>query len=271
MEQTFHKQAFILLAHKQKEYLAQIKDEIMKREQILAVDLEDFNPIYFFIPCHISMYSIRLPQIHPVYPYAVLFKCPNAATLIADIMEEVSDIIANSREEGIICIIPENFITQLQEAYVPTKLKKLNNLLDENNILFENEINDKWDLLDKIVQIADENHLLNDAQVFRHSLIKRERIQSTGIGDGLAFPHVRCDSVIKPFMIIIIHKQGLPFDALDNDKVRLIISLGFSKSCDSYLPILSELNRILMSEKNRQDLLACTTPSDVIRFFQKEF
>lgn len=273
MEQTFHKQAFILLAHKHKEYLAQIKAEIMKREHILAIDLENFTPVYFFIPCHLSMYSVRLPQMHPVYPYAVLFKCPNASTLIADIMEEVSDIIARSREEGIICVIPEDFVAQLQKAYIPPEPEELRvqDLLTESNIIFETEIQDKWDLLDKIVQVANENGLLNDVALFRHSLLKREKIQSTGIGEGLAFPHVRCDSVIKPFMMLIVVKNGIDFEALDREKVKLIMVLGFPKEGESHLPILSTLNRILIVEKNKQELLNCQTPAEVINFFKKEF
>ena len=85
--------AFVLLAHNDQEYLNQIKVKILEQESIRAVDIDQVPAVYGFTPCHLSMYSLRLPHLQSRYQHAVVFKCASASTLIADIMAGVSDVV----------------------------------------------------------------------------------------------------------------------------------------------------------------------------------
>ena len=273
MKGAFHKNAFILLAHKNQDYLNQIKSEIMKKEHIYAVDIEDLTAVYAFVPCHLSMYSLRRPNLRVIYPHAVLFRCAKASTLIADIMTEVADVVCKNGEEGIVCIIPEDLIEKLQK-HSPPKLAgdqmELAQLLDPENIIFDQGGKDKWTILKSLCQIAYDRKLVDDQNVFFDSITKREQIQSTGIGGGLAFPHVRCPSVKQPFLIIMLCQTDVNFESLDDNPVRFIALIGFPDDGPSHLPILSQLNGLLLDEKTKQHLLSCHNSNDVIRFIRKE-
>src|ERR1700724_4465544 len=69
-------------------------------------------------------------------------------------------------------------------------------------------------------------HTLNvrDDIVF-NALLKREELGSTGVGNGVALPHVRLEQVKKPFGILARLKQPIDFDAIDGQPVDLVCLL----------------------------------------------
>ena len=57
-----------------------------------------------------------------------------------------------------------------------------------------------------------------DKNLLLNNLIRREKIRTTTIGNGIAIPHVQNDQIIKPSCIVTILSKGLDFDALDNNQ-----------------------------------------------------
>ena len=69
---------------------------------------------------------------------------------------------------------------------------------------------------------------VDDDTVFS-ALLKREELGSTGVGNGVALPHVRLEQVKKPFGIMARLKQPIDFDAIDGQRVDLVCLLLLSK------------------------------------------
>ena len=69
---------------------------------------------------------------------------------------------------------------------------------------------------------------VDDDTVFS-ALLKREELGSTGVGNGVALPHVRLEQVKKPFGIMARLKQPIDFDAIDGQPVDLVCLLLLSK------------------------------------------
>ena len=98
---------------------------------------------------------------------------------------------------------------------------------------------------------VDKNLLLNN-------LIKREKIGTTTIGNGIAIPHVQNDQIIKPSCIIAILSDGLDFDALDNNPVDLIVFLILPEASKSEnLQILAQVSRLLRNTDITDKLRGC--------------
>jgi len=123
------------------------------------------------------------------------------------------------------------------------------------------------ELVQQIPQLADQPEA---RQTLLRALYERERLHSTGIGDGIAVPHARnalVGLVDEPVMVFGRHKEGIPYDAIDSVPARLFFLL-IAPTVTQHLGILARLVRLLRDPKLRQGLLAAKTPEKVIELIQ---
>jgi len=103
-------------------------------------------------------------------------------------------------------------------------------------------------------------------QTLLRALHERERLHSTGIGDGIALPHSRnalVGLVDQPIMVFGRHKQGLPYDAIDSVPARLFFLL-VAPTVTQHLAIQARLSRMLRDPKLRQNLLTAESAANII-------
>ncbi|WP_100638659.1 PTS IIA-like nitrogen regulatory protein PtsN [Marinobacter salexigens] len=90
-------------------------------------------------------------------------------------------------------------------------------------------------------QIREHNHAVNEAQIF-NNLIARERLGSTGIGQGIAIPHCRLEGLGQVIGVLVTLEEAVDFDAIDNQPVDLLFALIVPKEATSeHLELLSQL------------------------------
>ena len=133
----------------------------------------------------------------------------------------------------------------------------LKELLNSNSFLLIQNPTSKKMVLDNICNEAflkyniDKNLLLNN-------LIRREKIGTTTIGNGIAIPHVQNHQITKPSCIVTILSKGLDFDALDNNPVDLIVLLILPElSKSENLQILAQVSRLLRDAEIIHKLRGC--------------
>jgi PTS system nitrogen regulatory IIA component len=86
-------------------------------------------------------------------------------------------------------------------------------------------------------------------------LLKREGLGSTGVGDGVALPHVRLEQVKKPFGIMVRLKHQINFDSIDGQPVDLVCLLLLSKENEkAQLNTLAAVARRLRSSEILEEL-----------------
>ena len=130
-------------------------------------------------------------------------------------------------------------------------------ILNANSFLLIQNPTSKKMVFDKICYKAFEKYNI-DKNLLLNNLIKREKIGSTTLGNGIAIPHVQSDQIIKPCCIVAILSDGLDFDALDNNPVDLIVFLilpEVSKSVN--LQILAQISRLLRDIEITSKLRGC--------------
>lgn len=89
------------------------------------------------------------------------------------------------------------------------------------------------------IQHSDES--LNDTLIF-NNLVSRERLGSTGIGQGIAIPHCRLEGLDHVVGVLMTLTEGVGFDAIDNQPVDLIFALIVPKEATSeHLELLSQI------------------------------
>lgn len=148
------------------------------------------------------------------------------------------------------------------------------NLLDylpEGAIAIELKSQNKREVLKELVGTLSAAHGLGDPDKVLQSLFEREELGSTGIGQGIAIPHGKCDYVNKVVAALGISKKGIDFDSLDGEPVYLFFMLvAPANSAGIHLKILAKISRLLKDKFFRQALREAKLPGEVINQIKEE-
>jgi len=124
---------------------------------------------------------------------------------------------------------------------------------------------DKWDLLAQMVGLLDipeKNHISRD-YVYQ-KVVEREKIFSTGIGKGIAVPHLRIEGIEKFHTALAILKNPIPYASIDDKPVRFVMMVIIPSSMHKeYLKILAALVLIFKNENTISKILECTTSGEI--------
>ena len=84
-------------------------------------------------------------------------------------------------------------------------------------------------------------------------LNERERLGSTGIGDGIALPHGRLNGLTEPLAAVIRLRQALDFDSVDDRPIQLIVGLLVpANATEQHLNILASLAETFNNTEQRE-------------------
>lgn len=151
-------------------------------------------------------------------------------------------------------------------------MMKLADVLRKECISANVRVGDKAEALQEVVRLAKKSDDLNDVgeQDLLLALKARESLGSTGIGKGVAIPHCRLKSV-KDFVVgAMTVPLGVDFDALDDEKVRLIVFIIAPEVVSNkHVRLLSVISQRLLTPNALEEIVAGQTPQDVYdRFLQ---
>lgn len=127
---------------------------------------------------------------------------------------------------------------------------RITDLLDARSILLNASPKSKNEALDRIVDLMVKSEKINDKEAYRKQVYAREEESTTGIGEGIAIPHGKCDAVTKPGLAAMVVKDGVDFDSLDGEPVTLMFLIAAPNTEDNiHLDVLSKLSVLLMNEE----------------------
>ena len=132
---------------------------------------------------------------------------------------------------------------------------RITDLLDARSILLDASPKSKSEALDQIVDLMVKSEKINDKEAYRKQVYAREEESTTGIGEGIAIPHGKCDAVTKPGLAAMVVKDGVDFDSLDGEPVTLMFLIAAPNTEDNiHLDVLSKLSVLLMHEEFTESL-----------------
>ena len=132
---------------------------------------------------------------------------------------------------------------------------RITDLLDARSILLDASPKSKSEALDQIVDLMVKSEKINDKEAYRKQVYAREEESTTGIGEGIAIPHGKCDAVTKPGLAAMVVKDGVDFDSLDGEQVTLMFLIAAPNTEDNiHLDVLSKLSVLLMNEEFTESL-----------------
>ncbi len=126
---------------------------------------------------------------------------------------------------------------------------KITDLLDYGRILLNAAPASKEEAIDRLTEVMAAGGTLRDKERYRRQVYLREKEGTTGIGEGVAIPHGKSDAVKAPALAAMTVKDGVDFQALDNEPVYLIFLIAAPDTGENvHLEVLSRLSVLLMQE-----------------------
>ncbi|MGS2717703.1 PTS sugar transporter subunit IIA [Eionea flava] len=141
-------------------------------------------------------------------------------------------------------------------------------LLSSTNVLCQQDSSSKKRLLENIAEhLSQVNQDLSATDTFS-ALIAREKLGSTGIGNGIAIPHCRISECKKITAMLVTLKQGIDFDAIDNEKVDVIFVLIVPEDAnDDHLKTLASIAEVFSNDAILQKVRQAQDIDTLIKVF----
>ena len=147
---------------------------------------------------------------------------------------------------------------------------KITDLLDKRSISLSGAPTSKSEALDQMVELMAKSGKIDDTEAYRKAVYAREEESTTGIGEGLAIPHGKCDAVNAPGLAAMVVKDGVDFDALDGAPVSLIFLIAAPNTEDNvHLDVLSKLSVLMMDEDFANSLRNAASPEEFMAIIDK--
>ena len=144
----------------------------------------------------------------------------------------------------------------------------LSGMLTQEQVILEMQSREKAGAVRELAALVpDIRHEPAQLEVLVEALLERERLHTTGIGDGIALPHTRNPlggMLRKPLLIFGRHPTGIPYASVDNKPVQLFFLLA-APSLTEHLKMLATLSRVLRDSTLRSGLITLKQAQDVIR------
>ncbi len=126
---------------------------------------------------------------------------------------------------------------------------RITDLLDKNSVMLGAAPSDKKQTLEQAVALMAKSGKIADEEAYKKQVFAREEESTTGIGEGIAIPHGKCDAVIKPGLAAMVIPNGVDFESLDDEPVTLLFLIAAPNTKDNvHLDVLSKLSVMLMDE-----------------------
>lgn len=143
---------------------------------------------------------------------------------------------------------------------------KLSEIFSEDNIIPDLKAGDKTKVLEELVDTLVSARPSLDKDSLVRILLERERLGSTGIGDGVAIPHGKFRGINKPIICFGRSRKGLDFDSMDGQPVHLFFLLiAPEDSASAHLKALARIAKILKNSSFRKTLLESSSREELYR------
>jgi len=148
---------------------------------------------------------------------------------------------------------------------------RISDILDESMIRTHVAGISKGEIIDQMIQIISTSPKVLDIEKVRTAIFDREKIMSTGVGNGFAIPHGKTDAVTDVVAAFAVTAKAIDYESLDEQPVRLIFLLvGKDSMVGPHIKLLSRISRLMNKEDFRAKLLTADSPKAVMEVFKTE-
>jgi PTS system nitrogen regulatory IIA component len=149
---------------------------------------------------------------------------------------------------------------------------QIQDFISERGIVFSSSVTSKKAALEILsTTLALQDSSLNKNKVL-DALLAREKLGSTGLGNGIAIPHCRLPELDNIHVTILKLEEGVEYDASDEEPVFFFFCLVVPDDAnDDHLKLLASLAELLDNEKLQNSILKCKEPRELYRLLTQDY
>ncbi len=134
------------------------------------------------------------------------------------------------------------------------------------------EANDKQEVITKLAELLFADGAIVSREEYINDVNEREQEGPTGIGNFVAIPHGKSDSVVKISVAMAKLQSPIPWETLDGNPVKIVFLFAVPKqnSSNEHLKLLSQLAAVLAHDDSIQLLLEVKNPEDIFEVFKSQ-
>lgn len=142
---------------------------------------------------------------------------------------------------------------------------KLSKFCAEDLISFDLKGKTKNEIIEELVNLASRSKLVKDKDEVLKAVLEREKLVTTGVGYGVAFPHAKTKAIKGIVIAFGRSKTGIDFDAMDKKSVHLFFLIAAPEDAiGAHLNVMARLSYLMKSEKNRDTLMKISSPKELL-------
>ena len=147
---------------------------------------------------------------------------------------------------------------------------KIIDLLKKDAIELNTSVASKSDAIDKLVALHEKAGNLLDVNAYKDAILAREAQGSTAIGEGIAVPHAKSESVKTPGLSAITVPNGVDYEAPDGKNSDILFMIAAPLDGDLHLEILARLMVMLMEPEFCASLRGAKTTDEFLSIIDKK-
>ena len=141
---------------------------------------------------------------------------------------------------------------------------KIDDILKKDSIIANLAGTNKEEVLREITDFLQKLSLIKDKETLFNTLMERERLGSTGIGENVAIPHGKSDELSKIVTVFGRSLNGVDFESLDQKPVHFVcMVIAPSNSTGQHLKALARISRLFKNQSLREGILKLQDPNQI--------
>ncbi len=148
---------------------------------------------------------------------------------------------------------------------------QISELLTASSIVIPLRSTDRDGIIAELVKAAPFSRSHINEETVVKAVIERENVTSTGIGDGVAIPHAKCDIKEELLMSVGVADNPIEFAAIDNKPARIFFMLLSRKDVSGlHIKMLAKIAKLARLDNFREGVLLCKNAAELLELFRKE-
>ena len=141
---------------------------------------------------------------------------------------------------------------------------KIDEILKKESVIADLLGDNKVEVIKEMTQCLKNNNFIKNDQSLFETLMEREKLGSTGIGENVAIPHGKSDEVTEIITVLARSKNGVEFESLDQKPVHFVcMVIAPAHSTGQHLKVLARISRLFKNQKLREGILKASNSDSI--------
>ncbi|MEW6750967.1 MAG: PTS sugar transporter subunit IIA [Candidatus Latescibacterota bacterium] len=147
----------------------------------------------------------------------------------------------------------------------------LTDILSADSVIIDLRGESKEEIIEELVGALKVGTVVTDRERVLQAVLEREKIMSTGIGDGIAIPHGKSDAVVRLAAALGTQRRGVDFEALDGEPAFVFFLLVSPANVSGpHIKALARISRLLKNDEFKKKLIGASSPGEVMAIVAEE-